>query len=61
MTPLLASIILICTPQADKDIKRTCIVWVRRCVYEQQLRGTSEDQAEENCMEAMPEELYPQK
>ena len=59
MTPLIASIVMMCSPQSDKQIKHTCIRWMQQCIYHQQLHGIPEDQAEENCVEALPQELYP--
>lgn len=59
MTPLLATIIMMCSPQPDKQIKHTCIHWMRREVYYYMELGLIEEQALEIAIERLPQELEP--
>lgn len=61
MNELLATIVLMCSPQSNKQVKHTCVIWLKRCVYEQQITSKlTDEQALEYCVENdLPQELWP--
>ena len=60
IAPLFATLALMCSPQDNKLVKRTCITWMRQCVYEQENKyGLTEDQSLEVCIENLDPILWP--
>lgn len=53
-------IVLSCTPQSNKNVRKTCIVWMKREYLYWKSQGLTDEQAEENTVETLPMELYPE-